>query len=80
MILLQSAAGSGTGIGLSFLIYILVIILIIVIQIAIIRWIFKINRQVENQRAQIWLLMKLCEKNGVTEAELTGFKQSFHIE
>jgi Tfp pilus assembly protein PilN len=66
--------------GVAFWLLILFIAVVgILIQVIIIRWIFRIDRQIENQRAQIWLLMKLCEKNGVTDAELSNFKQSFKI-
>jgi hypothetical protein len=54
-------------------------IVIIAIIIIIIRSVFKIETQVKNQRATIYLLMKLWEKQGATEEETSDFKKIFRI-
>jgi hypothetical protein len=49
---------------------IILAIIVIVIQAAIIRWIFRIGTQINNQKTMISLLIKLCEKSGVTKDEV----------
>jgi hypothetical protein len=44
--------------------------IIIYIQVQILRWIFKVDRHLLNQKAQIWLLIKLCENQGVPPEEI----------
>ncbi len=54
-------------------------IIIILIQVVIIRWIFRIDEQINNQKATIWLLIKLCEKQGVSEEQLRNIMKVFKI-
>ncbi len=54
-------------------------LLAIYIQVLIIRWVFKIEQQLSNQRATVWLLMKLCEKQGVAPEEIMTIKASNNI-
>jgi hypothetical protein len=43
------------------------------------RWIFKIETQLNNQRATIWLLIKLLEKQGATPEEIQSLIKTFNI-
>lgn len=74
MQLLQMSSDPGT-----LMVYLCIAIVVLFIYVIIIRWIFRIDRQIENQRAMIWLLMQLCEKNGLTQEQLENFKRSFKI-
>jgi len=59
---------SYTGAALLGLLFFAVIV--IIIQVIIIRWVFRIDRQVSNQNAMVWLLIKLCEKQGVSPEDI----------
>lgn len=43
------------------------------------RWIFSIDRQIKNQRAIIWLLKAIAEKQGVTKDSITLALQDFDV-
>jgi len=54
----------------AFIIVLFTFVIIIYVQVQILRWIFKVDRHLLNQKAQIWLLIKLCEKQGVPPEEI----------
>ena len=43
------------------------------------RWIFSIDRQIKNQRAIIWLLKAIAEKQGVTKESISLAMQDFQV-
>jgi len=47
-------------------------ILLIYLQVLLIRWALRINEQVDIQKAQVDLLAKLCEKQGVPVDEINS--------
>lgn len=49
------------------------------IQFFLLRWIFRVDEKVSNQKATIWLLMKIAEKQGVTPEDIQAIKTSFNI-
>lgn len=59
-----------------FIGFIFFVLLCIYIQVLLIRWVFKIQKQLANQRAMVWLLMKLCEKAGVSAEEVNAIATS----
>lgn len=59
--------------------FILFAIIILLIQMVILRWIFKINEQMNNQRAAVWFLMKIAEKQGVSAEEISQIMSAFQI-
>lgn len=63
----------------TFLVTGIFVALAIIIQVVIIRWVFKIDEQVSNQKAMIWLLIKMCEKHGVDLKELEQIRTTFKI-
>ena len=54
----------------SVIFVLLAITLAVYLQVLLIRWVFKIERQLLNQRATVWLLIKLCERTGVDPEEI----------
>ena len=76
MYLLDSTSNVSGGYFIGILI---LTVLIIIIQVLIIRWVFRIDDQVNNQRAMIWLLMKQWEKSGATSEEVEKFKKTFSL-
>ncbi|MBS1915714.1 MAG: hypothetical protein JST87_05515 [Bacteroidetes bacterium] len=75
MIYLQSEAVAGA----SLLLMAIFVAIIIIIQVIIIRWIFKIDTQIKHQRAQIFILLRIWEKQGGTKEEVDNFLKSFSI-
>lgn len=53
--------------------------LAIIIQVLIIRWVFRIDTQVNNQNAMIFLLAKLCEKSNVSDDDIEIIMKHFKI-
>lgn len=47
-----------------------VAVLIIYLQVLLVRWALRINEQIRIQKAQLDMLVKLCEKQGVPVEEL----------
>lgn len=47
---------------------------------AITRWVFSINRQIKNQEAMIWLLVKMARKQGVEKDEIEEVLSYFEVE
>jgi len=43
------------------------------------RWVFSIDRQLKNQRAIIWLLMKIGMNQGLTDQDISDAKKFFDI-
>lgn len=62
-----------------FLFPILYIVIGVLIFASVVRWVFKIDRQLENQRATIWLLIFLCEKNGVGQEKIETLKKILKV-
>ena len=58
---------------------IVVIVLVLSIQVVILRLTFRVDTRVKYQRETIWLLMKLCEKQGLSKEELDNFKKNFNL-
>ena len=58
---------------------ILFLVAVIIIQVAVVRWIFRINKQVDNQRAMIWILLKIAGQQGVPKEELDKIIEVFEI-
>lgn len=51
------------------------VVVLFLAQIYLIRWVFKVDQQVRNQKAIVWLLLNLCEKNGVRDEVLDEIKK-----
>lgn len=51
----------------------------LILWVLLIRWAVRADTVVKNQEATIYFLMKLCEKNGVTDSELQELKEHFKI-
>jgi hypothetical protein len=65
--------------GVSIIVILIFGLVAILIQVLIIRWIFKIDTQLNNQKAMIFLLIKLCEKQGVTADEIDKIARVFGV-
>jgi hypothetical protein len=66
--------------GIGFLVMALgFAVLWVLIYVLIVRWVFRINTHVRNQRTMIELLIKLCRRNGVPEEELYSIKAGENI-
>ena len=63
----------------SIIIIVVLALLAIYIQVLLIRWVFKIEHQLDNQRAMVWLLIKLCEKSAVAPEEIQAIIKSNSI-
>jgi hypothetical protein len=68
-----------TVFGTEEIVVLFYIAVVFFLQVALLRWVFKINDRVLNQQAIIWLLIKLCEKSGVEKEELDNIKKVFKI-
>jgi hypothetical protein len=49
------------------------------IQVIIVRWAFRIDTQVKNQNAMIFLLARLCEKANVSETDIESITKYFGV-
>ena len=79
MLLLQAFPSNAAADSALFGAFVLIIIAAIIIQVLIIRWVFRIDTQVNNQRATTWFLIKLCEKQGITKEEIDKIRKDFKI-
>lgn len=81
MILLQAYADNtyADNSGASTIAIVFLVIVGIIIQVLLIRWVFRIDTQVNNQRAMLYILMKMAEKQGVTHEDIENWKQSFKV-
>jgi hypothetical protein len=61
------------------IIYVILFIICLFITALITRWIFRIDEQVRNQRASLFLLTKLCEKQGVSKEEIKQWRKDFNV-
>lgn len=59
----------------SFILLVLMIGAVVAIWYGMIRWAFSMKRQLWNQQQQITLLIKLCNKMGVSEDETSNIKE-----
>jgi hypothetical protein len=59
--------------------YLIGLIGLFALQVLIIRWIFQGERQLKNQSATIWFLIKLCENSGVPPASIQEIRDIFHV-
>jgi hypothetical protein len=55
------------------------IAIMLLVEFVILRWIFSVDRHLKNQRATIWFLMKIAEKQGLTKDEISGAINTFDI-
>jgi hypothetical protein len=51
----------------------------LLIYVAIIRWVFRIDKIANCQMATVWLLIKIAERQGVSEEEIETIKKSYYI-
>jgi hypothetical protein len=62
-----------------FIVSIFVVVLAVIVLVLIIRSVFRIDTQVDNQHAMIYLLVKLCEKSNVTDEEIQKITKYFNV-
>lgn len=58
-----------------FILILATVIVFGLVQIYIIRRVLKVDQQVQNQKAIVWLLLNLCEKSGVRDEVLEDIKK-----
>lgn len=51
----------------------------IAIYVVLIRWIFRIDKMANSQMASVWLLIKMAERQGVSQEEIEKIKKAFYI-
>ena len=68
------------GDTVSMLFYFLGLVCLIGLQIFLIRWVFKVDTQVNNQQAMIQLLIKQCRRQGVNPKDLEAIKNFYNIQ
>jgi len=65
--------------GTQEILIIVISVLLFFLEVAILRWVFRIDTQVKNQEAIIWILLKLSAKSGVDPEELDQIIKAFKI-
>lgn len=69
-----------SGDTISLLVYFFGLVCLLGLQIFLIRWVFKVDTQVNNQQAMIQLLIKQCRKQGVNPKDLDAIKNFYNIQ
>mgnify|MGYP001245888474 CR=1 FL=1 len=63
-----------------FIMYVGCAILGLVIYGLVIRWAVRADHTIRQQKAMIALLIKLCRKNGVSDDDIDGIKNTFGLQ